>query len=79
MTSFEVGFLKYAEECGLSDDQAAHILKRALDYPGTADMFKTLPQKESTDSPEDLAVLANMLKQELVDKQFDGAVQQIKV
>jgi hypothetical protein len=42
-------------------------------------MFKSLPDEQQSESPDDLAALSDMIKQELIDKQFSGAVQQIKV
>ena len=44
MTSFEAGFVKYARECGLSDEKAAHIFKRAMEHPGAQHMFKDLSE-----------------------------------
>jgi hypothetical protein len=80
MTSFEAGFIKYARECGLSDDKTAHILKRAMDYPGAGGMFHTLPEEEEEqNSPEDLEMLTQLLKQELIDKQMSGETRTIKM
>ena len=71
MTSFQLGFIKYAEECGLSSCQAAHMLKRSEDHPAVQDMFKNLPGSEpEQQSPEDLDLLNNMLQQDLIDQQL---------
>lgn len=64
MTTFEVGFIDYAKENGLSEKQAAHFLKRAFDYPGTQEMFEDLPNNEQEHSPETLEPLMHLLKQE---------------
>lgn len=79
MTSFEAGFLKYARECRLSDDQTAYILKRAMDHPGAEDMFKSLPHEEEQESPEDLDMLAQMLRQEFIDNQMSGETKRIQM
>jgi len=70
MTSFEAGFKQYAEECGLSEKKAAHILKRALDHPGTSEMFKHLPDQDDTQNPADLDALANLVQQDSADKYY---------
>jgi hypothetical protein len=70
MLSFETGFLKYAQECGLSEKEAAHILKRASEYPAAAELFRTLPQEDEQHSPEELETLADMLKQKFIDSQL---------
>jgi hypothetical protein len=64
MTTFEVGFVDYAKENGLSEKQAAHFLKRAFEYPGTQGMFDTLPYNEQEQSPESLESLMHLFKQE---------------
>jgi hypothetical protein len=69
MTSFEAGFIKYAEECGLSNEQAAYILKRAADHPDTQELFKELPHTEE-ESGEDLDNLKDMLSLDELDKQM---------
>jgi hypothetical protein len=79
MTSFEAGFIKYARECGLSDDKATHILKRAMDHPGAEGMFRTLPEEEDHNSPDDLEMLTQLLKQELIDKQMSGETKTIQM
>jgi hypothetical protein len=67
MTSFDAGFVKCAEECGVSFKEALHMLKRAMEYPGTEHMFKYLDDTQGH-SPEDLAALAEMFKQDLIDQ-----------
>jgi hypothetical protein len=66
MTAFEAGFLTYANEYGLSDNQAAHILKRAMDYGSANQMFKSFPE-EDIQTPETMTVLANIMKHELLN------------
>lgn len=70
MTCFEVGFTKYAQECGLSEKEAAHILKRALDYPAAEQMFRELPTEEEQHAPEEVETLADMLKQQAIHHQL---------
>lgn len=80
MTSFEAGFVKYARECGLADDKTAHILKRAMDHPAAEGMFRSLPEEEEQqNSPEDMEMLAQLLKQELIDKQMSGQTRTIQM
>lgn len=79
MTSFEAGFLKYARECGLSNNQTTHILKRAMDYPGAKSMFHQLPTDETQDTPEDLEALKELLKQELIYRQMQGQTKTIQM
>jgi len=66
MTAFEAGFLTYANEYGLSDNQAAHILKRAMDYSQATQMFKSFPE-ENIQTPDSMTVLANLMKHELLN------------
>ena len=79
MTSFEAGFIKYAQECGLSDEEAAHTLKRAMEYPGTQQMFKQLPEEDDVQQPEDLETLKQLLHQELIDKNMSSDMQSINI
>ena len=78
MTAFEAGFIKYAQECGLSANEAAHILKRAADYPGTQELFKKLPDGQE-EHPDDMDTLSNMLKQELIDEHMNNSVRKIQL
>jgi hypothetical protein len=78
MTAFEAGFIKYAQECGLSNDEAAHILKRAIDYPGTQDLFKQMP-KGQEEHPDEMDSLANLLKQELIDEHMNNSARKIQL
>jgi hypothetical protein len=78
MTSFEVGFIKYAEECGLSNERIAHILKRAADYPEVSSLFKQLPEAEE-ESPEHLDDMNNLMQQDLIDRQMLEDAQKLKM
>lgn len=78
MTSFEAGFVKYAEECGLSDQKTAHILKRAMEHPGVQNMFKVLPEEVETQSPHNLASLGELLKQHLIDEDMGRTTKKIQ-
>jgi hypothetical protein len=79
MTSFELGFLKYAQECGLSLDRATRMLKRSSEYPGTTQMFKNLPKQEEDSEPGQLDVLANLLKQDLIDQHMGEETRKIQL
>jgi hypothetical protein len=80
MVSFEAGFIKYATESGLSDQQAVQMLKRAMDYPGAQDMFKELPEEhEQQTNPGNMAVLADMVKQQLLHEQIGDYQKQIQL
>lgn len=69
MTCFEAGFVKYAEEYGLSEKEAARILKRALEYPAASTMFKSLPEEgEEQHTPDSLEALSEMLNLEKIDQ-----------
>jgi len=39
MTSFELGFIKYAQEQGLPRTQADYILQRAMDHPTSRETY----------------------------------------
>jgi hypothetical protein len=81
MSSFESGFIKYATEYGLSADQAVHMLKRAAEYPGSVEIFKQLPDESDSapQSPSDLDVLSNLLKEELINHHMSAAKQKISL
>jgi hypothetical protein len=79
MTSFEAGFNKYAKECGLSPEKAAHILKRALEHPDTQQMFKELPDQENNQNPDELDTLANLAHQDSVDNAYSEAAKKIQL
>ena len=72
MTCFEAGFVKYAQEYGLSEEEAARILKRALEYPAAHDMFKSLPEEgeDAQHTPDTLEALSEMLNQEKIDQEM---------
>jgi hypothetical protein len=79
MTSFEAGFVKYAKECGLPDDQVAYIFKRAMDHPGAQQMFKDLNEDASIKSPDSMAVLSDLLQQHFIHNEMDTAAKKIKL
>jgi hypothetical protein len=78
MTSFELGFLKQAEEYGVDANRATHILKRAMEHPGAQEMFKELPNDEEH-APEDMEVLKELLQQNLINEKFNGQAHQIQL
>jgi hypothetical protein len=73
MTTFELGFRKYAQECGLSKEQTAHILKRAADHPAVEEMFKQLPTETQEAKPEDMDNLSDLVNQDKIDQQMKQA------
>jgi hypothetical protein len=79
MTSFELGFKKYAEECGLSEKKAAHIFKRSLDHPEAAEMLAHLPKCADVQRFEDLDTLANLLHQNSVDDHYSQIAKEINL
>lgn len=79
MTSFEVGFKKYAEEYGLSEKTAAHILKRALDHPETAEIFRQLPADKVNPDSDDLDSLANLMRQDSIDNHYSQVSKKIQL
>ena len=66
MTSFEAGFVGHARECGMSDQQALHILKRAADYGGVQELMEAQAQDDEDQSPGDLDVLKSLLQNEFL-------------
>lgn len=70
MTAFEAGFIKYAQECGFSPEEALHLFKQASEYPAAEQMFRSLPNEGEQDSPDELEALTEMLKQKAIDTQF---------
>jgi hypothetical protein len=79
MTSFEAGFVKYANECGLPDWQAAYMFKRAMTHPGAQAMFKELDAEEPAQSPSSLSALSDLLQQHLVHDEMGEAAKKIKL
>lgn len=69
MTSFELGFMKYAQECGLSSNQAAHILQRTLDHPGSHEMFSKSAE-ETNYTSDDLDVLSGLVAHAELDEEM---------
>jgi hypothetical protein len=79
MTSFEAGFIKYAKERGLPDQQAAYIFKRAMEHPGAQSMFKDMDEEDQHQSPDNLAALSDLLKQHYIHNDMGSAVEKIKI
>lgn len=79
MTSFEAGFVKYAKESGLPDEQATYIFKRAMEHPGAQSMFKDLDEESQQQSPDNLAILSDLLKQHYLHDDIGNAVKKIKI
>lgn len=79
MTSFEAGFVKYAEECGLPAQQVAHIFKRAMEHPEAQAMFKDLAEESPHQAPGNLAALGDLLKQHFVHDDMEMAAKRIQI
>lgn len=82
MDHFKAGFLKYATECGVPENRALHLWKRALAYPGTEEVFKkldipTAPQQEQ--NPEELETLTRLMEQEKVNQELQQIKQQLGI
>jgi hypothetical protein len=83
MTAFETGFFKEASEYGLSKQQTDYILKRALDHDEAYGMFKSLPdnqkKEQEEEDPSDLADLAEMLRQDFIDRHMSAMQHKIQL
>jgi hypothetical protein len=79
MTSFEAGFVKYAKECGLPDQQVAYIFKRAMEHPGAQGMFKDLNEEASAESPGSLSALSDLLKQHFIHDDMEATAKKIQL
>lgn len=79
MTSFEAGFVKYAMESGLSANQAAQAFKRASDHPGVQAYQARDKEDSENNKPSDLEVLANLLRQELIDAHYSNIKKKIEL
>jgi hypothetical protein len=83
MNLIKLGFLKYANECGVPESKALHLWKRAADYPGSEEVFKNLsiPTTSSNahQSPVDLEVLSKLMEQEKVDAEMQKMKQQLGI
>lgn len=78
MTLFESGFIKQAQAQGLSFSEAVELLKRAMDHPAANSMFKQLPEDEE-ETHQDISHLADLLKQDLIDREMSTATRQIAI
>lgn len=82
MNLIQSGFLKYAKECGVPENQALHLWKRATTYPGTEEVFKTLNMPtapESAHNSEELEALSKLMEQEKVDAELQKMKQQLGI
>jgi predicted nucleic acid-binding protein len=84
MTCFESGFIKYATECGLSETKAAHMFARIAAHPDIVKLSAhreeaDKEEKEYSNKPSDLDVLANMLRHELIDSHYSNIKKQIEL
>lgn len=83
MHLISLGFLKYATECGVPEEQALHLWKRAVSYPGTEEVFKNLNISNAPttqeETPEDLDALAKLMEQEKVNSELQKIKQQLGI
>ena len=82
MEAFKAGFIKYATECGVPENRALHLWKRALAYPGTEEVFKNLNVPTSPapqENPEDLAALSKLMEQEKINAELQKIKQQLGI
>ena len=90
MNEFEMGFIKYAEDyVGMSEAQARHIFKRAMDYPGSQAMFKNLMDEGTGStvqasqgmrySPDELDVISQLMQQKEVEEQMNAVKKKISI
>jgi hypothetical protein len=78
MTSFEAGFVKYAEELGLSDKEAVLAFKRAMEHPEAAHFLKGLDTHTGSESPQKLAALSELMYQQKIDDEMTQAAKSIR-
>jgi hypothetical protein len=82
MEQFKTGFLEYAINDGLSQSEAAHLWKRASEYPGTEQVFKNLDIK-SEQTPnipgEDLSTLSKLMEQQKVQQELQAIKHQLGI
>ena len=75
MTAFELGFIKYAQECGLPASQVTHMLKRAADHP---DISSILVKEAGVDeTSEQLSALTDIYEQNNIDLSMQQLKQQL--
>jgi hypothetical protein len=82
MQLIQEGFLDYAKDSGLSDKEAAHIFKRALEYPGTEEVFKKLditPTENKQPAPGEISALSKLIEQERVHSELQKIKKQLGI
>lgn len=76
MLAFKQGFFAEALNSGLPEKQAAHVWKRAMEYPGAESMLKQLDIPDAKVSgtselnPEQLAQLSEIMQQQKVQEEM---------
>lgn len=83
MTAFEAGFIKEASIYGISHEESFRILKLAASYDDSSDLFKSLaapshPEEEQQEDPSDLENLAELLRQDIIDRHMSTAKHRIQ-
>jgi len=82
MDHFKAGFLKYATECGVPENRALHLWKRALAYPGTEEVFKNLnipSTPAQSENPEELDALSKLMEQEKINAELQQLKTQLGI
>jgi hypothetical protein len=82
MDYLKTGFIDHATNSGLSQDEAAYLWKRAMDYPGTSGVFKQLDNNQNETAsihPEELSSLSKLMEQEKVQKELQAIKQQLGI
>jgi hypothetical protein len=82
MDHFKAGFLKYATECGVPENRALHLWKRALAYPGTEGVFKNLDIPTTAtpqENPEDLEAISRLMEQEKINAELQQIKKQLGI
>ena len=82
MDYLETGFIDQAIDSGLSQTEAVHLWKRAMDYPGTPEVFKQLDHNQNQEAsipPEELSNLSKLMEQEKLQKELQSIKQQLGI
>ena len=82
MEEFKAGFLEYAINDGLSQSEAAHLWKRAEEYPGTEQVFKNLdinPGQTKSIPTEELSSLSKLMEQQKVQEELQAIKNQLGI
>jgi len=76
MTSFEAGFVKHAQEQGISQEEALAILQKSASHPELDSLLNSFPDDLQND-PEELEKLSHMLELDYFDKEMQEATKEL--